>query len=65
VVKIREEKQILDKDFRALVLSDIRGNENQERKEDAKKRYEIYKDNVKKYVLESFNEESKDKKADE
>ena len=61
-MKMNNEDQILDIAFRKRVIDEIEGNENRKRKREALKRYEIYKDNVKKYVLEAMQNESTDKK---
>ncbi len=50
-MKIFNEDQILDPQFRAKVLDQIRQDSNQKRKREAKKRHEVYKDDTVKYVL--------------
>jgi len=62
-MKIFNEDQIINEDYRKQVIEEINGPENMQRKADAKKRYEIYKDNTKPYVLEMLNQESSDNKA--
>lgn len=56
-MKLLNEDQILDPSFRAMVIDEIMGSENVERKRDAKKRYDIYKDKTKKYVVENLSNE--------
>jgi len=62
-MRLFNEDQLLDENFRKQVIEEIDGNENLERKAEAKKRYEVYKDRTKPYVLKMLNEESTDKKA--
>lgn len=56
-MKIFNEEQILDPGFRKMVIKEIKGPENVSRKNEALKRYEIFKDNTKKWVLESLEDE--------
>lgn len=51
------EDDILDPTFRGKILKEIQGPENQQRKADSYKRWEIYKDRVKKYILEQLQKE--------
>lgn len=60
-MRIFNESQILDIEFRKNVIDEIESNENVKRKDQAKKRYEVYKDNTKQYVLEMMKSESQDK----
>lgn len=53
-MRLKNEAQLLDADFRAMVIAEIEGSENQARKAEALKRYEIYKDKTKKYVIEKL-----------
>jgi hypothetical protein len=62
-MQIFNEEQILDEGFRKQVIGEIEGVENQQRKADAKKRYDIYKDKTKQYVLEMLDAESSDPTA--
>lgn len=62
-MKLKDEMQLLNEDFRKAVIDEIEGNENQARKSNMKKRYDIYKDNTKPYVLEMFDQESQDQEA--
>lgn len=57
-MRLKHENDLLNEGFRANVIDDIEGSENVERKNEAKKRYDSFKDNNKKYVLEAFKEES-------
>ena len=56
---IQNEDSILDEKVRARIIGEIKGSENQRRKDEAYKRYEVYKDLTSKYVvqrmLELFN----------
>lgn len=51
------EEDILDETFRGKIIKEIQGPENQQRKADSFKRWEIYKDRVKKYILEKLQQE--------
>jgi len=62
-MRIFKEDQLLQEDFRKKVIEEIEAPENLQRKADAKKRYEVFKDNTMPYVLEMLNQESSDKKA--
>lgn len=61
-MKMQNEEQLLDKDFRKRVIAEIEGEENQKRKYNMKKRYDVFKDSSKEYVIEAMTEESQDKK---
>jgi hypothetical protein len=56
---IQNEDSILDEAVRSRIIQEIKGSENQRRKDEAYKRYEVYKDLTSKYVvqrmLELFN----------
>jgi len=56
-MKLFTEDQILDQGFRAQVIAEIMAPENVARKREAKKRYDLYKDKTKKYVLENLKKE--------
>lgn len=56
-IRIVNEDELLDQDFRIKVLKSMRDNENVARKTDHKKRYDIYKDGTKKYVIERLSQE--------
>jgi hypothetical protein len=56
-MKIYNEQQILDEKFRAMVIEEIVANENIERKKEALKRYDIFKDNTKKWVIDKLTKE--------
>ncbi len=62
-MRIFNEEQLLDEGFRKQVIEEINGPENQCRKAEMKKRYEVFKDNTKPYVLELLDAESSNKKA--
>ena len=61
-MKINAETDILNLEFRQAVLKDIDSAENKARKTEAKRRYEVFKDQSKKYVLEAMAKESSDGK---
>lgn len=50
-MQITSEDQLLDINVRKAILKEICGEENQERKNQAYKRYEMFKDRIKKYVM--------------
>lgn len=53
-MRIFNESEILDLDFRKRVIDEIEDVENVSRKKESYKRYEIYKDRIKKYILEQL-----------
>lgn len=53
-MKMFSESDLDSLEFRQQVIKEIEGPENLRRKRDALKRYEIYKDQVKKWVVESL-----------
>jgi hypothetical protein len=61
-MKIFMEDELLDKGFRAKVIEEIEAPENLERKEEMKRRYDVFKDNTKRYVLDRMQGESTDTK---
>ena len=56
-MKFVNEEMILNKEARLLLIKEIDGPENRNRKLEIKKRYEILKDRIKKYILENLLEE--------
>lgn len=56
-MKFVNEEMILSKEARLLLIKEIDGPENRKRKLEIKKRYEILKDRIKKYILENLLEE--------
>lgn len=56
-MKIFDEDQILDINFRKKVIEEITGHENIARKKEARKRYDVYKDRSTKYVKERLENE--------
>lgn len=58
-VYLGDESDILDVDFRKRIIAEIEGQENVDRKLEAKKRYDILKDNVKPYVRNLLSKELK------
>lgn len=57
-MKIINDSEILNIDFRQQFLQDITGSLNTARKNFMKRRYDVFKDDTKKYVLEYFKNES-------
>lgn len=66
-MKIFDEEKILDADYRKMIIEEIEGNENKQRKASMKKRYDIFKNNSKSYVLAKMQDEAEegDKLANE
>lgn len=56
-MRLNNEDDILKEDFRSSVLAEIESQENVNRKEEALRRYECYKDFTKKYVLQRIADE--------
>ena len=54
---IKTQEDILDQGFRAKVLAEIVGMENKNRKMRELRKYEIYKDRTRKWVIESLTKE--------
>lgn len=57
-MRIHNEDALLKEDFRADIIAEIENPENQNRKDEAYKRYEVFKDRTSKYVLERMEAES-------
>lgn len=55
--KLKSEDDILDPNFRAKVIAEILGSENKNRKMRELRKYEIYKDKTRKWVIESLTKE--------
>ncbi len=56
-MKIKSESEILDPDIRKQILIEINQDENQKRKSEMKKRYDVFKDKTGKFVLEKLEKE--------
>lgn len=56
-MRMFREEQILDSNFRKRVIQEITSNENVDRKNEALKRYEVYRDNTIKWVIKSLEDE--------
>jgi hypothetical protein len=56
-MKFDNEDMILNKKVRVALIKEINGPENRNRKLEIKKRYEILKDRIKKYILDNLMEE--------
>lgn len=57
MMKLFSEQQILDPQFRKLILQEISAEENVARKKEHYRRDEIYKDKIKKYIVEALKDE--------
>lgn len=64
-MKIFNEDQLLSAQFRKQIIKDINSSENQKRKQEAKKRYDLLKDDCKKYVVERLEKELSKSTVDE
>ena len=53
-MRIYDEDKLLDQDFRRSLIEEIEGEENLGRKQESYKRYEIYRDRIKKYILKNL-----------
>jgi len=51
---IYQESDLLNPEFRKSIIDEIEGPENRKRKCESLKRYEIYRDRIKKYILENL-----------
>jgi hypothetical protein len=58
--KLVSEEQLLDEGFRKAVIQEIVGTENVSRKSCALKRYEVFRDQIKKWVIDSLAKEKLD-----
>ena len=56
-MKIKDESKILDPEFRKRVLEEIDGTENLARKDEALRRFEVYKDYIKYYMTQILEQE--------
>lgn len=56
--KLINDDQILDINFRKLIIDEIKGTENLDRKNAALKRHEIYRDKTRKWVMENLVKEN-------
>lgn len=56
-MKLGNEEEVLGQDFRKKVIEEIEGSENVHRKQLARKRYDIFKDRTKDFVLKNFEQE--------
>jgi hypothetical protein len=58
-MKLLNEDQLLDKEFRIKVIKEIQSDVNRARKNEMRKRHEVYKDNTVKYVMLKLKREIK------
>lgn len=56
-MKLLDEDQILDQNTRVMLIEEINNPLNKTRKRDTYKKYEIYKDRVKRYIVQSLQDE--------
>lgn len=56
-MKLINEEQLLDQEFRAKVIKEIKSPENVDRKREAKKRHDLYKDKIASYIVKSLEAE--------
>ncbi|MEE8234086.1 MAG: hypothetical protein V3R41_05350, partial [Gammaproteobacteria bacterium] len=56
-MKLTKDEEILDRDFRVKVIQDILSAENGDRKNFALRRHEVYRDRIKKWVMEALSKE--------
>lgn len=55
--KLAKDEELLNQEFRSRILAEISTPENIERKNFALRRHEIYRDRIKKWVMEALNKE--------
>lgn len=55
MLRFHSDEQVLDLEFRKLVIRETKNGENWGRKREHRKRYDIYKDKTKQYVAESLS----------
>jgi hypothetical protein len=53
-MRIKKEEELLDENIRRQIIDEINGSENQERKDEAFKRYMCFKDKTVRYVVEQL-----------
>lgn len=56
-IKLVNDEQILDEKFRVNVIRDLEGSVNLARKREARKRYEVFKDQTVKWVIQKLKDE--------
>lgn len=56
-IGLHSQAQILDKNFREMVIKEITGDENRDRKQRELRKHEVYRDKTKKWVLEALAKE--------
>lgn len=56
-MRLENEDQLLDQDIRAKIIEEILSDENVRRKRECYRRYECYKDQTKKYVVEQIKKQ--------
>jgi len=64
-MKIKDESLILDEQFRQKILKEIDGPENTARKDEALRRFDVYKDYIKYYMVEILQKELDPETVDE
>lgn len=64
-IRLQDESDILNPDFRAKIIEEILGPENKARKQDIRKRYDLLKDRTRPYVIaEMQNEQGEEAMAE-
>lgn len=64
-MRIYNEEDLLDQAYRKKLIEEIEDSENTGRKSESFKRYEIYRDRIKKYILENLLKELDQETVDE
>ena len=64
-MRLFNEKDLLDIEYRRAVIEEIEDSENTARKVESFKRYEIYRDRIKKYILQNLLKELDQETVDE
>ena len=63
MIKLSTQEQLLDKEYRIKVINSLQSKENTDRKLEANRRYEVYKDKTVKWVIKKLQEEGLEEKT--
>lgn len=63
MIKLIKQEQLLEKEFRKKVIDDLQSKENTDRKIEANRRYEVYKDKTVKWVVKKLQDEGLEEKT--
>jgi len=63
MIKLIKQEQLLEKDFRKIVIDELQSKENTDRKAEANRRYEVYKDKTVKWVVKKLHDEGLEEKT--